>query len=70
MTPTDFRALLVGARLTQRRLAVILDVSPITVNRWCDDTRPDRLTPPTYAVKFVQAWMMLTPEQRDTLSID
>lgn len=43
------RSRLEKLELSQRAFAVLLDVSPITVNRWCADAeRGDRLEIPKY----------------------
>lgn len=70
MTPQDFRQGLSDVGLSQRRLAGILGVSPVTVNRWCDENRPDRIEPPKYAISFIRAWAILTPEQREAFTLD
>lgn len=69
MTPQEFRSALASAGLRQRRLAALLGVAVSTVNRWTNEG-PQHIPPPIYAINFVRAWVMLTPEQQAEFAND
>ncbi|WP_138144641.1 hypothetical protein [Brucella sp. 10RB9215] len=65
-TRAEFRRLFELSGLRQKELASLLGNRDMTVNRWFAD-RSDAVMPPYYAVNFLRAYLMLTPEQRESL---
>lgn len=64
----EFETLFEAAKIPQRRLARLLGVSVMTVNRWFSK-RDDGFEPPTYAVAFLRVYVMLPPAARDRLPL-
>jgi DNA-binding transcriptional regulator YiaG len=50
MTPTEFRAALASLNLSQRKFALRLGLSPLTVNRWAQSKAPV----PSYAIAYLE----------------
>lgn len=62
----EFMLLMERSGLQQIKLARLLGVSPMTVNRWFS-YRDDAVLPPYYAVNFLRAYMMLPEGARVSL---
>lgn len=62
----EFLLLMERAGLQQTKLARLLGVYDVTVNRWCSD-RPDAVDPPFYAVNFLRIYLMLPEAARSRL---
>lgn len=62
----EFKLLMERAGLQQVKLARLLGVYDITVNRWCSD-RSDAVDPPFYAVNFLRMYLMLSEAARARL---
>lgn len=62
----EFLLLMEKAELTQVKLAALLGVFDMTVNRWCAD-RADAVDPPMYALNFLRMYLMLPEAARHRL---
>lgn len=68
MQESLFKSLLKEAGLHQKELGEMLGIDPGTVNRWDGKNKQSRAAP-LYAIQFLRAYLMLTPEQRAQLDI-
>ncbi len=53
-------------KTSQRRLSILLGMSPVTINRYFVE-RADRLEVPFYVLAFMRAFLMLSAAQREAL---
>lgn len=63
---TEYHRLLCEAGLKQRDLAALLGVDATTVNRWDGEGQQARPAP-RYAVQFLRAYILLSPDDRLSL---
>ncbi len=64
--PTEYHQLLEQSGLKQYQLADLLGTDRTTVNRW-DGAGKHAKAAPTYAIQFLRAYIMLSPEGRLSL---
>ncbi|MGO8269293.1 hypothetical protein ACC862_24330 [Rhizobium ruizarguesonis] len=62
----EFLLLMERAGLQQIKLARLLGVYDVTVNRWCSD-RSDAVDPPFYVMNFLRMYVMLPEAARARL---
>lgn len=62
----EFLLLMERAGLQQVKLARLLGIYDITVNRWCSE-RSDSVDPPFYAMNFLRMYLMLSDAARARL---
>jgi len=62
----EFRLLFEASELQQTKLARLLGVSVMTVNRWLSE-RDDAVDPPWYALTFLRVYLMLPEAARSRI---
>lgn len=65
---TEYRTLLASSGLKQADLAHLLGKDRTAVNRWDNTASAQGLPAPRYAIAFLRAYVMLSPEQRTALA--
>lgn len=65
---TEYRTLLAASGLKQADLAHLLGKDRTAVNRWDNTNSTQGLPAPRYAVTFLRAYIMLSPDQRAALT--
>jgi transcriptional regulator with XRE-family HTH domain len=65
---TEYQTLLTASGLRQADLAALLGKDRTAVNRWDNTSSAQGLPAPRYAIAFLRAYVMLSPDQRAALA--